>query len=255
MHRHIPFLLALFLTGCGKPTLTPASPEDVNLARAFLNNLESDTAIAEFRWEAIKNKIAEEHVDAEGLLRGAIKLLVAGEPKERRQATRLLGRLGDRRAVEPLVDILDDSDQELREEACYSLQWLHARGKLPEAALIRLRASDSSVDVRVAAALALDRPTDEDAIAAFKLGIELGSNDWAREICENQLEKMGMLELPLPEKIYTEISPAFYATIISHPDWFTVRRQCRKGDFLYFEAVERGVETPDRPWWYRVKID
>jgi HEAT repeat protein len=187
-------------------------------------------------------------------LRGSISLLKKGKEEERKIAANFLGRLKDKEAIGPLVEVLDDPNESLREEACYALQWLDAKGKPAEPVLVRLRAKDPSVDVRVAATLVLERPTDEESIATFEAGLLFSQNPYVRERCENQLEEIGKLKLPLPEKIYTEISWEKYLEIRQDENWYSVRRECKQGNILYFEAVEIGHHAGEFPHWYRVKL-
>jgi HEAT repeat protein len=262
MPRYISSLIVLFPLACGSPKSdqaptnpAQASSDDVELAREFIEKIQKNHAyrmgVTDARDVALKEKL-----DQQALLRGSIELLKNGEPTQRKEVAHILGQLGDKRAVGPLVDVLADPSESLRENACYALNWLHAGGNGAEPVLVRLRSKDPSVDVRVAAAFALERPDDQESIAAFKAGIESTQKAWVRESCENQLEEIGKLELPLPEKVYTEISREKYEEIIQDRRWNHVRRKCKKGDILYLEVTHiHGVEVPVDHAWYWVKLD
>ena|SRR5437867_6974584 len=254
MLRYILVVLALALVACSKPTRSQPSSDEAKSARAFMEKMDKDRGYHLGMGDPIRREIANEKLDGKALLRGSIKLLQRAKPEERRKAARFLGRLGDRSAIVPLVKALDDQDQALRDEICYALQWLDAKGEPGESALVKLRREDPSIDVRVAAALALGRPKDKDAVAAFQLGLRSTKNGWVREICEDELEKMGKLELPLPEHVYTEIRKEEYQEIRADRRWYTVRRLIRKGDTIYFEAVEHPRHAPQFPHWYRTKL-
>jgi HEAT repeat protein len=70
----------------------------------------------------------------------------------------VLGQIGDKRAVGPLLDILDDGSPRMRVEAIYALETLHAKEALPH--LIPLlkddrRSDGSQVSVAEAAKAAI----------------------------------------------------------------------------------------------------
>jgi hypothetical protein len=260
--RYISFLIILLPLACGSPKSdqapanpAQASPDDVQLAREFIQKIQKNHA---YRMGVIdaRDIALKERVDKQGLLRGSIELLKNGEPAKRKEVALVLGQLGDKEAVGPLIDVLGDPNASLRETACYALHRLHSKDKPAEPLLARLRSKDPSVDVRVAAAFALERPNDQESIAAFKAGIESTQKPWVRESCENQLEEIGKLELPLPEKVYAEIGRERYKDILKEPRWNHVRRKCKKGDILYFEVTHiHGVEVPVDYAWYWVKLD
>lgn len=257
MPRYMSFLVLFLPLACGSPKSdqAPANPHEIDLARLFIEKMENDTGYRLGLNNFIQYTIDREKVDTKALLRGSIQLLKDGEEEERKKAAHFLGRLGDKGAVEPLVDVLTDPNESIRESACYGLQWLHVKGAPAEPLLVRLRAKDPSVDVRVAAAFALGRPPDEKSIAAFKEGIELTQNHSVRSSCENELESIGKLELPLPEKVYAEISRERYQEFLNDPRWYTIQRKRKKGDILYFEVVENARHVLLIPTWYRVKLD
>jgi HEAT repeat protein len=230
-----------------------ASPDDdIKMAREFIESMQKNQGYFLGLDGAVQNAIQKKRVDSKALLRGAIQLLKDGKEEERGKVAYFLGRLGDKEAVGPLVDVLADPNASLREDVCIALQWLHVKGEPAEPVLVRLRAEDPSLDVRVAAAFALGRPPDEKSIATFKEGIEFTKKPSVRSACEDELESIGRLELPLPEKVYVEINSGKY--IIGDPKRYVVQRKCKKGDTLYFEAAKRIAHVPLDWQWYRVKL-
>jgi hypothetical protein len=101
MPRYIPFLVLFLPLACGSPKSdqTKAGPEDVTLAREFIESLQKDTAYRLGREDAVQNEIDRQKASAKALLRGSVELLRSGNPAERRQAARFLGRLGDKSAA------------------------------------------------------------------------------------------------------------------------------------------------------------
>jgi hypothetical protein len=247
--RSIPLLLLLPLLGCSRHT----EKADRETASSFIKELQS---VPGHGWtflskDEIERQMAAKHVDPVALLQGSISLLQCGEAKARRKATRFLGRLGNPAAIGPLVQTLDDADAELREEACYALQWLQVNGEPAESVLLRLCHQDPSVEVRVAAALALGDARPE-VIAALRLGLR-SKFPHLRLLAEDQLEERGKLELPLLDDAYEEISPDEYERI-KKSSAFRKRRKVQKGDTLYFEALEWVAPASRRePHWYRTK--
>src|SRR5882672_11521390 len=110
MPRYIPFLVLFLPFACGSPEsdLAPATPEEIELARQFIEKMEQDTGYRLGLNGFIQYTIDREKVDTKALLRGSIQLLKDGKEEERKKAARFLGRLGDKGAVGPLVDVLGD---------------------------------------------------------------------------------------------------------------------------------------------------
>jgi hypothetical protein len=202
--------------------------------------------------DVVEERISERHVDPDALLRGCIDLLQNGTLEEKRKASRLLGRLGNPRAITSLVEVLEDPDEGLRIATCFALQWLHAEDESVRLALLQRCRGDRSVDVRVVAAQALDGSNDASLVAAYRLGLQSTSKDWIREICEDELEKRGMLELPLAEAVYSKISYEEYLTIKRDPRYH-IRREIEMDGLIYFEAVERDPHRFGIPHWYRAR--
>src|SRR5262249_27742056 len=138
------------------------------------------------------------------------------------------------------------------ERVCYALAALGAKGEAMESALVKLCRDDWSIDVRVAAALALNGSSEEDAVATFKLGLHSAEHPWVRETCEDELEKRGKLELPLPEDLY---SPVTYEEFqkMKQDKWYRIERLIEINGMIYFEARENPPHSPGVRHWYRAK--
>jgi len=108
----------------------------------------------------------------------------------------------------------------------------------------------------VSAALILGRPKDKEAVAAFELGLRSTKQGWIREICEDELDKLGKLRLPLPEDVYTAISEEEYERFKERPSWRErVEREIKKGDTIYLEVVTQPAHAPAFRDWFKVKLE
>lgn len=76
------------------------------------------------------------------------------DPLLRFYAVQLLGFSGDRRAIEPVIAALEDSEADVRAEACRALEDLRAKEAITH---LEARVRDVSVDVRRAARDALEQ--------------------------------------------------------------------------------------------------
>ena len=74
------------------------------------------------------------------------------DPLLRFYAVQLMGFSGDRRAIEPVMEALDDPEPDVRAEACRALEDLRAREAITP---LQARIRDVSVEVRRAAREAL----------------------------------------------------------------------------------------------------
>jgi hypothetical protein len=235
-------------------TRPEGNPGDPELAIAFIKTLEQDPGYRLGMRDLAERQVARQHIDPHALLRGCIKLLHHGTPDQRRKAARLMGRLGNLSATEPLVEVLEDPDEDLRVTICFALQWLHAEDRRAQSALLRLCGDDPSVDVRVAAALALQGSNEAIAVEAYRQGLQFTSKGWIREICEDELETRGKLELPLSGDVYTKLSYEDYQRIKGSPRWYRVQREIERDGILYFEAVEVVPHAPGVRNWYRTNL-
>jgi hypothetical protein len=180
-------------------------------------------------------------------------LLSHSQPDVRKDAAYLLGYLKDVAARGMLSEAIDDADELVRVAVCTALGWIKP-GEVAEPSLTMMCRDDPSVEVRVAAAEALGRD-DDDAIAAYRLGL-VGKNEWLREKCEIVLERLGKLELPLPEEVYGPVSRQDYERWLAAGK---VERHVTKAGTIYFEIVEVvGMRPPpgaicaigSKRYWY-----
>jgi hypothetical protein len=268
--RFIPFLVALALTACDKlsrPTapggkVSPPRDEEMRTAAAFIDRVEESRSYRMGIRPDMAKELAAARLDRATLLKGCIRLLQQGSPVEKKKSARFLGRVGDPSAIAPLVVALGDADEEVREEACYALGWLHAKGETVASALVRLCRHDRSIAVRVAAGVALAGAHDKDAVAAFELGLNTrkggpaGVDPYALEsiweICEDKLKERGKLRLPLPEHVYTDISQERYREIKADGFYWKQRETVKDGT-IYLEVVQRVHHARLYREWYRVK--
>ncbi len=258
MRHSLAVLLALAACGCREAAppspnaAPPASADAVQVAREFLQHLAEDPDYQLGVPGALTRRMTAERVPATTLARGLVGLLKEGTADEKCQSARTLGRLGDPAAIPPLVAALQDADEHLRAEACYALGGFRAPGESAPAALVSVRRSDPSVDVRVAAALALGRPEDPDAVAAFDLGARTTQSGPVREACEDALQGLRRLQLPLPDGVYEEVSVARYEEI-KKDRWYAIEREVKAGDRVYFETVEHPPHARAIRSWYRTR--
>jgi hypothetical protein len=242
--------LALLLSAAN-PDAPGASRDDVTRAGAFIDRIERDPEYPLGILPDIRRELRAAQMEVAGLRRGCIGLLQQGTPTEKQRSAHFLGRLGDLTAVRPLVGALADPDEGVREAACYALAWLSAKGQTVESVLGRLCRKDPSVAVRVAAAVALGGANDEDAVAAFRLGLQ-STDEGLWQVCEDELEKRGKLELPPPGHVYTEISHQRYREMKADR-WYWVQRETTKDGIIYLEVVERARCALLYRSWYRTK--
>src|SRR5690242_5123077 len=160
--------------------------------------------------EEIAQEITTQGLDSRMVLDGAIDLLRNETPEWRQKAARFLGKLANPAAAGALIEALDNAESAVRVSACYALRSLGVEGPSAEPRLAELCRNDTSLDVRVAAAVALNGSNNALAVEAFIAGLESTETEWVREVCEDQLSRRGKLELPLPKDIYAEISREEY---------------------------------------------
>jgi hypothetical protein len=260
--RFIPFLLVMPAIACGTSSLPTALSDDATRAKALIGVLEHDPdhfhPFVGTRWtdDIITMELDRAHMSRAELLSGCLELLKRGTPDMRANAARLLGKLKDPAVIAPLMEALADADEDVRRRACYALDAAGAKGKAFKEALVRLCRTDPSVPVRVAAADVLDDPDNEDTTAAFRLGLQ-SDKSWLWETCEDQLEKRGKLELPLPEHVYAEISHERYQDIKAGRGGIDgrFRREMTKDGTIYQEAYTDGHHMLVLRRWYRTKAD
>lgn len=250
----ISLLLALVLiTGpvaCGSKDKKADLPGNAELASSFIDNFVKDPGYrmgVRFETEELARRAKMRSSD---LLKGCIELLEKGTPEQREKSASFLGRFGDRSAIGPLTKSLTDKCDAVREASCYALQWLDANDENTRKSVLNLCRTDPAIAVRVGAALALDGFSADDEVAAFKAGLNANiPHIW--QICEDELEKKGNLELPLPEHVYRDISHQRYREIMADRRWYWIQRETTKDGRIYIEVVENVKGVPLRRNWYR----
>jgi hypothetical protein len=250
------FALLITAASCScRPAATDegrSSPTDIELAEKMLKEISTEPR---FRLGSspgdIKNFIDASGADKGALNRGARELLKAGDAERRANGVILIGYLADKDAVPTILEAANDPDESVRACACQWLGWLGAKKGPAAPTLVRLRREDPSVKVRVAAALAIGRPEDSDAVEAFRKGL---LDPDTRDVSEDRLEAMGKLRLPLPDSCYGQISRAKLDKMRSNEHFYRISRETRVGSTLYVETMEGpGVDgIPFSHRWYRV---
>jgi HEAT repeat protein len=231
------FIAAVGLIGCSSQSQDQRLA--IEAAHSGLNKYRSkyDAGWGAPRRAEICQWFAPATRDPETAARTIAYLLQDNDTTVRVDCAYLLGYLDVKWAREPLRAALTDPEQRVRVAACRTLGWI-SPGEAAEPILAQLCRDDRSLDVRIAAAIALARG-DDDAIAAFRQGL---LHDFHRETCEDALERQGKLELPLPDQVYTTVSRAEYER------WLKSGQVCRettKDGAIYFEVIERrGVRGP-----------
>ena len=246
------FVSGALLSGCTDPDAPEERPNDQNLAAAFINKIEKDEGYRLGIRPDIEKELVSSKLEVTNLITGIREIIEHGSQLEKTKSVRFLGRLGNPSTIKFLHKTLADSNETVREEACYALQRMKAKGEGIEEALAGLCRNDASVAVRVAAASGLGRSRDADRLSAYQLGLSSKDNSvW--EICEDELEKMGKLELPLPAHLYREISHSRYLEIKSDK-WYFVQRETKRNSIIYIEVVERAHHVLLHRDWYKTKV-
>jgi HEAT repeat protein len=97
------------------------------------------------------------------------------DPSVRRSAAKALGRIGDKRAVEPLIQALKDENYCVREEAAWALGDI-GDTRAVEPLIQSLKEIDTDRDVRHSAAGALGRIGDKRAVEPLLLALKDKNN-------------------------------------------------------------------------------
>ena len=243
-------VIATVLTsGCSK-----RAPIEEKAAIEFIQKLENSGRFkGELAWgyileSDIEHEIEQGKLDRQALIRGSTTLLQGSTAQTRWKAARLLGLFKDNAAIEPLLRALDDSDQQVRYEACWSFTRLDSNSEAVQQALIKKRREDPSPRVRVAAAFALKQMNDDEAIAALKAGLQ---DSYVRNLCVDKLQQLGKLKLPLPVEVYERITAEQLAEKRRFYWRSSISNEVKKDGKVYFRL--NGVIDPALPvqdHWY-----
>jgi len=160
---------------------TPFTVRGMTLYEATVKNLESQVY---FRYlgEIIATRFG---------VGDEVSLLISALKDEssviRRDASKALGEIGDKRAVGPLIQALNDEDLFVRKEAATSL------GEIGDERAVEplIQAlNDKDADVRSRSAAALGKIGDERAIAPLEELLLTEENEWVRKVIEEALEEL-----------------------------------------------------------------
>jgi hypothetical protein len=292
MMRHQVLLLVGFLTasasGCGDNNGDSNKVDVVtdDLARKISAEMPRHQGVIggpEYDPEHTRIYLSEHQVDPRKLMASALVLMNSAKSNDREDASRLLGLLADGAALQPLLAQLQiDPDESVRVEVVKALRHLgpapevekafakalsdksqrvrnwtlnvfgYDRAYKSENDVRRVMETDKSIEIRVQAAnvLVFRDQKDDAIIDVFKKGLK---EEVVRAECEDALEKLGKLKLPLPEECYHPIDRERYQRIlkeIAKPKEFgfrssEVQRSMKSDSKLYFEVFDVQVICPE----------
>jgi HEAT repeat protein len=142
-----------------------------------LGDGDEDKKIQRSAYDAL-NRMDIKNQEAVKLLLGMIKK--DRDKVERKRAIKLLGRTGSKDVVEPLIDILDESDSRIQEYAIEALGNIGIKNNKATDRLIRLLNPDGKSHVQKEAASALAKIGDENAIKSLILLLKKNQNRYTR---------------------------------------------------------------------------
>jgi HEAT repeat protein len=234
------------------------SIDDIQSARVFLQ----DGPSSGYEWkqpsEWVPREIERKKADEMSLIRGAIALLRDGTNSEKCHSLDFLSAFGDKIPSQPFLQALSSSNSwAVRDRAIVRLPRRHLADANVMEKLVDLRDNDPAISVRVTAALAVGNPGDAKSVAVFEKGLtDSASDNRTRQSCEDELEGIGKLNLPLPDEIYFKIDERKYHEIAGDPQRYKVRKKTMKGGFIYLEVLQVEHHKPESSWlcsWYRFK--
>jgi hypothetical protein len=228
------FLERAFSVPYSLPSEPPMSPESIALAESIARGIIKERIVNRrpFVWERELQSRFAKIGNRDAVLRGFLPCLSDPLPEIRQNAAYYLGQFKEQEARVPLLRALEDPVADVRFAACEALWWLRLE-ESDRPTLRVLMQSDPDSNVRVAAAVALGWPTDDIALAAYRVGLNI---DRFRGECEDALEKAGKLELPLPEGCYSLASRESFE---SRQKAGEVTRIARKNGQVFYESFER----------------
>lgn len=95
--------------------------KDRTLVESFLRGFFEHSGVGESFEEAIGHPSTKAKIKFEGAFDDVLQALHSHDEEIREEAARALGELGDRRAVNPLIELLNDDNRYVRREAAKSL--------------------------------------------------------------------------------------------------------------------------------------
>jgi len=274
------FTLAACALGVPGPTLAGQPPvrKAEAVARAYVAELKANPGLWPDTGEKeVRKRFARDIEDRDAPRVGLEALLSDPDAEVRQSAANLLGRLRDKRAAPALIASLKDKSERVRSTAAISLGNLGDRTATPSLiellkkdpdglvrrcvgqafeampdpravpSLVEALRKDDEPDVRRNAAQALGKIGGDEAVAALEKGV-LEADHRVRAYCEDALERLKRLSLPLPEEVYTDI---FYDSYEQLRKAKRVFREVRKAGKIYFEYEEiREMHFPTGHGWF-----
>ncbi len=241
----------------------PVTAESV--ARAYVKELQAKPLLwPDVGEKAIRERFAKDLDDDNAPRIGLQALLTDPSPEVRADAANLLGRLRDKHAAAALIALLGDKDKTVRHHTALALGHCGNRiateplietlqkdpdglvrrcvaqafEEMPDQraapALIKALKDDQDADVRQDCAGALGEIGGKKAIAALQQAI-LDETGRTRAECEDALDSLGCLSLPLPDEVYSDVSYDRYEELRKRKQ---VKREVRKEGKIYFETEE-----------------
>jgi len=95
--------------------------KDRTLVESFLRGFFEHSGVGETFEEAMEHPSTRAKIKFEGAFDDVVRALQSHDEEVREEAARALGELGDRRAVNPLIELLGDDNRYVRREAAKSL--------------------------------------------------------------------------------------------------------------------------------------
>jgi HEAT repeat protein len=117
-----------------------------------------------------------------------MKELRSPDPGARELAAQILANLDDDRAVQPLIELLNDPSARVREEAAASLLEFRSLDALP--ALSRTLIEDEDPDVRMAAAQALGELDHKAALEVLERAGEIERDEFTMILIEQSIQRL-----------------------------------------------------------------
>jgi len=232
-----------------------AGEKDIQLARGLFRELPGEHSALSFG-ERAAQKIKAENLDVEALSRGFLWLLQKGDDREKHDALNFFSAIPNRAVTKQLLASTNDANASIRSFAISALLATGASDTAVREKLTLLRDKDPSLDVRVYAALGLDSPSDAANIEVFQKALRSPTCDSrVRRGCEETLEAMGKLTLPLPPEAYIEIDRMKYEEIGRNKLQYKILRETKKDGIIYLEVIRQAAHVPlERcpSFWYRV---
>lgn len=261
-------------SGSGGAVQAPTHPAPTDeLARQCIKSVFFGFGRAWADSETINHYCARSQVDRNALRDSAIALLRSGSEDDRRSAALILQLLRDPEAVSPLAAVMrNDASSSVRLWACHAVASFGPRPEVERAFVDALNNTETTLRVEVVHALGFDssyRVTDrlrevmrtdpdlavrveaaralvhrdqrdDEVVLVLRSGL---SRPEVCEGCEEALERLGLLEIPIPECEYVAVGLDVYRRHLKESDapksldgiWTRVERVVEKAGRIYYE--------------------